>query len=403
MRTYGSWVKFVGLSSLIVVALVMIAPSIAAQFGDLLIRRLTLDEDGALGGGDEITIQAGILTPEGNVVGSPGDIYIEHDGTAGNVFHLKDGGTGDDDNGWILLGTTPVALVANTLTLDVANADARISRIRNGAFLFAEIGGAAENFEIDLGFLADVVKFESFSGAAANYLWTAATVANLEIRGGNGFPGIFEMGRADTVIADTEVIGIAQFVAKDETSGGDANLPGAAIWAEAKGAFDATNNPTDLHFCTSLSEDCGPDGDTRPDMTLEQDGDLALKNATEGSIAAIRYGNTRDLVTLSGATTDTTTISIPSGAKPDGCSFNVDVGVVNSGDNTWSADFITGSSTSLVTLAAAAVDTKVDLLIADEVTTGVTEIQFTPQSGTFSAGQIEVVCYYQALTSLGDV
>lgn len=410
-------------SLLIAGLLVLAAPTVVeAQLRDLSVRCIEIDSDGTLGG-EAPRICSGTTSPEGNLVGKPGDLFFETDAAAGGILWIKDGGTGDDSSGWVLLGVTtiPVAGVFNTITLNVANPDARISRIRNGGFLFSEIGGAAENFEIDLGFLPDVIKFESFSGASANYLWTASTVANLEIRAGDGFVGTFEMGREDNVIIDTEVIGVAQWVAKGEGSGGDANLPGAAMWAEARGAYDATNNPTALHWCTSESEDCGPTGDNAPDMTLDQDGDLglggqidpsqtlevqgnlAVSNAAEGGVAEIVHFTTRDLVTLTGATTDTTTISIPSGAIPQGCSFNVDVAVVNSGDNTWSAAFITGSTATLATLEAAALDTKVDTLIVDEVTTGVAEVQFTPQSGTFSAGQIEVVCYYRALTSLGNV
>ena len=261
---------------LLLVVVLSTAP-VEAQVGDLTVRCLRLDADGSQSGTDIRDICTGTGTPEGNQDGDPGDIWIRSDGGVGTSFYVKETGTGTN-TGWGSPSDTPAALVADTLTIDIANADARISRLRNGAFLFAEIGGSAENFEIDLGDVANVVKFESFSGANL-YLWTASVGANLEIRGGNGFPGIFEMGRADTVIASTEVLGIAQWIAKDETSGGDANLPGAVMWAEATAAYDATNNPTDLHWCTSVSSDCGPNGDDSPDLTLTKDGNLTIVNA----------------------------------------------------------------------------------------------------------------------------
>jgi hypothetical protein len=85
-------------------------------------------------------------------------------------------------------------------------------------------------------------------------------------------------------------------------------------------------------------------------------------------------------------------------------SFNVNTVVSDdAGDDTWSAAFSGGSTTALATAAAAALDTKVDLQIVDEITTDVTEITFTPNGGDFDAGVIEVVVYYEVLTSLADV
>ncbi len=419
MRTYGSWVKFVGLSSLIVVALVMIAPSIAAQFGDLLIRRLTLDEDGALGGGDEITIQAGILTPEGNVVGSPGDIYIEHDGTAGNVFHFKDGGTGDDNSGWLQLPSPlPAALVVDTLTLDIANGDTRFRRVAQGRFLFEDLT-SGENYEIRLDEACgtNCTEMGPLSGQEVR-MTSVATYTHRFL--GQDAPAEVTIGRDDTAILTGEVFGDLRYMAPDEATGGDSILPGAVIRGIARGTFDATNNPTDIQICTSESEDCSLG---TWDWTFEQDGDFGLGgqeeprerfdlignaligNAAEGGVAAIGHYSTETTVTLSGATTDTTfTIPIPSGAVPQACSFNVNIGVTDdAGDDTWSAAFVTGSTTTLATDEAAAINTKVDTLIVDEVTTAATEVQFSPNGGNFTAGEIQVVCYYRALTSLADV
>lgn len=132
-------------------------------------------------------------------------------------------------------------------------------------------------------------------------------------------------------------------------------------------------------------------------------GPLAVSNAAEGNTAKLSRKTATEKHTLDTATTsDTTTISIPSGARLLAVSFNVDTAVTNDGDNTWSAAFIMGSTTTLATLAAAAQNTKVDLMLPDEISSDVCEIQFTPQSGSFTAGVIEIVAYYEVLTSLAD-
>jgi hypothetical protein len=103
------------------------------------------------------------------------------------------------------------------------------------------------------------------------------------------------------------------------------------------------------------------------------------------------------------ATSDTTTISIPSGARLLAVQMNVDTAVTDgAGDNTWSAAFVTGSTTTIATAAAAAQNTKVNLMLPDEITTGIAEIRFTPNGGSFTAGIIQITCYYEFLTSLAN-
>lgn len=133
---------------------------------------------------------------------------------------------------------------------------------------------------------------------------------------------------------------------------------------------------------------------------------VAQSNLTEGGVAQVVYKTAHEVHTLAGAkTSDTTTISIPAGAKILGASFNVNTAVTDDdGDNTWSAAFITGASESLASGAAAAQNTKVNSLTADdEVATATTEIQFTANGSNFTAGVIEIVVYYMELTSLADV
>lgn len=134
--------------------------------------------------------------------------------------------------------------------------------------------------------------------------------------------------------------------------------------------------------------------------------EFSQSNVTEGGTAQVVYKTAHEAHTLAAAkTSDTTTISIPAGAKLLGASFNVNTAVTDDdGDNTWSAAFITGASESLASGAAAAQNTKVNSLTAnDEVATATTEIQFTANGSNFTAGVIEIVVYYMELTSLADV
>ncbi len=132
---------------------------------------------------------------------------------------------------------------------------------------------------------------------------------------------------------------------------------------------------------------------------------LDLSNTAEGKAGSIGEKTTREVHTLTlGATSVTTTITIPTGAMLLGVSFNVNDTVTDTaGDDTWSAAFSGGSTATLATAAAAAIDTKVNTLIVPEIASGATEITFTPNGGNFGGGIIEIVAYYKSLTSLGDV
>jgi len=103
-------------------------------------------------------------------------------------------------------------------------------------------------------------------------------------------------------------------------------------------------------------------------------------------------------------TSVTTSITVPVGARLEGVSLNVDTAVTNGGDNTWKADFSTGSTTAIAALGtAAAQDTKVNTILVPEIVAGgAAEITFTPQGGSFTAGVIKAVVYYSVLTDLAN-
>lgn len=143
--------------------------------------------------------------------------------------------------------------------------------------------------------------------------------------------------------------------------------------------------------------------DTKDIFRVSSRGAVSLGNFDEGGIAAWTPKSSHDLVTLTGATTDTTTISVPSGARLLAVLLNVNTTVVNDGDDTWKADFVTGSTTEVAAAGtAAAQNTKITLMLPDEITTGIAQIRFTPQGANFTAGVIEVVVYYEELTAMAN-
>lgn len=148
----------------------------------------------------------------------------------------------------------------------------------------------------------------------------------------------------------------------------------------------------------------GPEADgtgTLREMALL--GNIRFRGSdTEGSLNIRTKTEVHTLANA--ATSDTTTISIPSGAMLLGAQFNVNTAVVDDGgDDTWSAAFVTGSTATLATAAAAVLNTKVNTLLVPEIASGTTEVRFTANGGSFTAGVIEVVVYYIDNTNLADV
>ena len=131
----------------------------------------------------------------------------------------------------------------------------------------------------------------------------------------------------------------------------------------------------------------------------------ALTNAAEGNTGALTRHTTRQVVSMgTGATAVSTSISVPSGARLLAVALNVNVAITNDGDDTWAAAFSTGSTTAIASAGTAATqNTKVSLVLADdEVTSGVTEITFTPQGANFTAGSIEAIVWYEQITALAN-
>ena len=146
-------------------------------------------------------------------------------------------------------------------------------------------------------------------------------------------------------------------------------------------------------------------GMTAPQERLQVEDASAVSSSAEGNTGRLTRRTAHETHTLAAApTSDTTTITIPSGARLLAVQFTVNATVVDSaGDDTWSAAFVTGSTTTLATAISPVINTKRNLMLPDEISTGVCEIRFTANGGNFSAGVIEIVAYYEQLTSLANV
>ena len=131
---------------------------------------------------------------------------------------------------------------------------------------------------------------------------------------------------------------------------------------------------------------------------------VSMNNAAEGGTARFNRLSSHETHTLASASTsDTSTISIPSGAKVHGCSFTVNTAVEDdAGNDTWSAAFITGDTSTLASAAAASQHTKVNTMVVDAITGGVAEVRFTANGGSFSQGVIAVVCYYEVFVGMAN-
>ncbi len=86
---------------------------------------------------------------------------------------------------------------------------------------------------------------------------TATPQSKLDVQGpagtGAASAGIITLSTAELTVVDGDQLGRINFNSPLESSGSDAILAGAAIWAEADGTFDATNNATELVFGTATT------------------------------------------------------------------------------------------------------------------------------------------------------
>jgi len=97
------------------------------------------------------------------------------------------------------------------------------------------------------------VKF--FGASAGSFmLWDEAN-DTLDIRGATAAgPGKLKLSTGELTVVDGDILGRIDFQAPLESSGSDAILVGASIWAEAEDTFGTGQNETDIVFATAVTE-----------------------------------------------------------------------------------------------------------------------------------------------------
>jgi hypothetical protein len=134
---------------------------------------------------------------------------------------------------------------------------------------------------------------------------------------GTATPAVVKLTTPELTVVDADQLGRIDFLAPLESSGTDAILVGASIWAEADDTFSATVNDTDLVFATGLSEAA------TEKMRLSSSGELTVTSAAAASLSVGRLGATTPAFVV-----DSSTGSQAAGLKVTGAATGGTVAVV---------------------------------------------------------------------------
>lgn len=102
--------------------------------------------------------------------------------------------------------------------------------------------------------------------------------------------------------------------------------------------------------------------------------------------------------TLSGASTSIA-VAVPSGAKITGCQLIVDTLITSAAATSWAAAYSGGSTDGIASGMAFAVGTVVNSFTT-AILGSAANITITPDTGTFTAGKIRAIVYYEAFSNL---
>ena len=146
-------------------------------------------------------------------------------------------------------------------------------------------------------------------------------------------------------------------------------------------------------------------GTTLPATKLDVAGSMQVSSA----VASTLGGYVRTFAEATGTPSGTTTyfdiaVAIPANCKLLGAQLRVDTALT--AGETWSAAYITGSTTALAAAGTAvAANTKVNKMHVDEITSDVTNIRVTRDAGNFTnaTGVIRAVVYYETFTAMGSL
>jgi len=123
------------------------------------------------------------------------------------------------------------------------------------------------------------------------------------------------------------------------------------------------------------------------------------------SVVGTAGGYTRQLseatATLSGAST-TIQVNIPATSRIIGCQLRVDTAITSGdGATSWAAAYSGGASDAIASGQAFTKNTKVNSLVTATITSEA-DIVITPNSGTFNAGVIRAIVYYETFDTMAD-
>jgi hypothetical protein len=133
--------------------------------------------------------------------------------------------------------------------------------------------------------------------------------------------------------------------------------------------------------------------------------DTNLVTNIMGTTGGINYTITEATATLSGAST-TIQVNVPTGAKIIGCQLRVDTLVTSAdGATSWTAAYSGGSTQAIIATQAFTKSTKVNKWFSNantDIAASETDIAITPNSNTFSGGEIRAIVYYQSFVTQAD-
>jgi len=152
-------------------------------------------------------------------------------------------------------------------------------------------------------------------------------------------------------------------------------------------------------------------------QTLKHDGtdfvfndsvNIAGFETIKSTVTTTGGGYTRKFLEATGTPAGTTTyfdiaLSIPASSKLLGVQLRVDTALT--AGETWSAAYITGSTTAIASAGTAvAKSTKVNKMHIDEITSAITNIRITRDAGNFTnaVGVIRAIAYYEVLETLSN-
>ena len=130
------------------------------------------------------------------------------------------------------------------------------------------------------------------------------------------------------------------------------------------------------------------------------------KVSVKGAVASAG-GFTRQLAeatsgALSGAS-GSIAVNVPTGARILGVQLRVDTLITAVTGVSWSADYVNTPTTAICAAQAFDKNTKFNAVHpAHEITTGTVTITITPNAGTFTAGVIRAIVYYEAIDAMSD-